>query len=268
MDFHEPVILGRSGMKAGRLGVACSYGAPTEAFELAFDQGVNYFYWGSRRTEAMARAIRNLIGQGQRDNLIILLQSYSRSAALMELFFQKGLKRLGLDTADVLLLGWHNKPPSRKILDRAARMREKGLFRHLALSGHQRPLFPQLAESDRFDLFHIRYNAAHRGAETEVFPHWPSESRPGVVTYTATRWGHLLNPKKMPPGQKTPRAADCYRFVLSNPAVDVCMTGPKTMDHMKEALKALDMGPLDPEEMDRMRQIGDHIHSSHKSMFM
>ena len=49
MDEHKFRILGRTGLEVGRLGVACSYGAPTAAFEEAFEQGVNYFYWGSMR---------------------------------------------------------------------------------------------------------------------------------------------------------------------------------------------------------------------------
>lgn len=48
MQF-EPVILGKTGMQAGRLGVAASYGIPPEAVEEAFDHGVNYFYWGALR---------------------------------------------------------------------------------------------------------------------------------------------------------------------------------------------------------------------------
>ena len=49
MDFNDKRILGKTGLRVGRLGVACSYGAPTEAFEEAFERGVNYFYWGSMR---------------------------------------------------------------------------------------------------------------------------------------------------------------------------------------------------------------------------
>jgi len=267
MNFREPKTLGRTGLKAGRLGVASSYGAPAEAYEEAFERGINYFYWGAIRRGGMARAIRNIVSRGKRDALIIVLQSYSRSAGLMERFFQKGLKNLGIDQADVLLLGWHNKPPSARIIEKALVMRERGMFRFLALSGHNRKLFPILAGDASFDLFHLRYNAVHRGAEEEVFAKISPENRPGLISFTATRWGDLLNPRKMPPGEKPPRAADCYRFVMSHPMVDVCMAGPKNVGEMREALTALQLGPLSEEEMARMQRIGAYIHSHHKHLF-
>ena len=85
--------------------------------------------------------------------------------------------------------------------------------------------------------------------------------RPGTVSFTATRWGKLLDPKKMPSGEKPLTAADAYRFVLSNPAVDVCMTGAKTVDEMRENLAVLDSGPMNGAEIERMRRIGDFVHS-------
>jgi len=260
MDFSQATVLGRTGLKVGRLGVAASYGAPTKAFEEAFDKGCNYFYWGSRRKSNMREAIKNICAQGKRDELVILIQSYSRSAHLMESFFEKALRTLALDHVDILLMGWHNKRPGQKLLDKAMSMKEKGLFRFLAVSGHNRKLFPELAREGLFDLFHVRYNAAHRGAEQETFPFLPSVGRPGIVTYTATRWGRLLNPKKMPPGEVPPSASDCYRFSLSNRAVDVCLCGSKDEAQMKEALKTLELGPLNIEEMERMRKIGDYLH--------
>jgi aryl-alcohol dehydrogenase-like predicted oxidoreductase len=267
VDFREQRVLGRTGLSVGRLGVACSYGAPTRAFEEAFERGVNYFYWGSMRKEAMARAVRNIVSKGQRDRLVIVLQSYSRSALLLETFFRRGLKQLGIGAADVLLLGWHNTPPSERILDRALSMREKGMFKHLAVSGHHRPLFPKLAADGRFDILHVRYNAVHRGAEEDVFARLPAENSPGVVTYTATRWGDLLKADKMPPDEAPLRAADCYRFAMSHPSVDVCMSGPKNLAQMREALEALESGPLSEAEMNRIRAIGDHIHRHHRRLF-
>lgn len=266
-DFKEKRVLGRTGLKVGRLGVAASYGAPAEAFEEAFDWGVNYFYWGSRRTAAMGEAIRRIVRRGKREEMVLVLQSYSRHAGLMSSLFKRGLRALGLDSADVLLLGWYNALPSSRILDEAVAMRAAGLVKTIALSGHNRPLFPDLAADERFGLFHVRYNAVHRGAEQEIFSLLPQSNRPGIVTFTTTRWADLLNPKKMPPGEAPLRGSDCYRFALSNPAVDLCMCGPKDLAQMREALSALDLGPLSEEEMAQMKRIGDHIRDNYKRPF-
>jgi aryl-alcohol dehydrogenase-like predicted oxidoreductase len=259
MNFSYPRTLARTGLEVGRLGVAASYGAPAKAFEEAFERGCNYFYWGSRRSSEMQAAIKNLCGKGKRDKLVVVIQSYSRSAAVLEISYRRALKRLGLGYADVLLLGWYNRRPAGRILDRAIQMKDKGLVGYLALSSHNRRLFPELVGDDSFDIFHIRYSAAHRGAETQTFPYLQGETRPGIATYTATRWGQLLRQKNVPQGDSPLSASDCYRFVLSHPAVDVCMTGPKNMAEMKEALRTLDLGPLTEKEIARMRKIGDYV---------
>lgn len=258
-DFKER-ILGHTGLRVGRLGLAASYGAPAKAFEEAFEKGCNYFYLGSGRHRAgMRQAIRNLCRQGHRDRLVVAIQTYARIGLFAPWFFKRSLKSMGLEQADIMILGWHNRLPKPGLVKRAQAMKEKGLCRFLGISGHQRKLFPQMAAEDQFDLFHIRYNAAHRGAEKDIFPHLHKDDRPGLVSYTATRWGQLLNPKKMPPGDFVPAPADCYRFVLSNPAVDVCMCGPKNLDQMRAALPTLDLGPLGEEDMARMRRIGDYV---------
>jgi hypothetical protein len=79
MSAFKERILGITGLKVGPLGLAASYGAPAEAFEEAFEKGCNYFYLGSGRHRAgMQRAIRNLCGRGQRDKLVVAIQSYAR----------------------------------------------------------------------------------------------------------------------------------------------------------------------------------------------
>jgi len=259
MNLSQPRVLGRTNLKVGRLGVASSYGAPCEAFEEAFDRGCNYFYWGSIRKSGMGEAIKNICGQGKRDELIIVIQSYSRSASLMEISCRRALKSLAIDYGDVLLLGWYRKRPPGRILERANNMKSKGMFRFLAVSSHNRSLFPELAKENLFDIFHIRYSAAHPGAESATFPYLQGEHRPGVVSYTATRWGQLLQEQKMPLGESAPSASDCYRFVLSHPAVDICMTGPKNLEQMREALRTLDLGSMSEEELARMRKIGNYI---------
>jgi len=265
MAAFKERALGGTGLTVGPLGMAASYGAPAEAFEEAFDRGCNYFYLGGgRRKAGMKQAIRNICGRGKRDKLVIAIQSYARFGYLMEWVLKSRLRSMGLERADILVLGWHNRRPSSGLVKRAQAMKAKGLFRYLAMSGHQRKLFPQMAVDGQFDLFHVRYNAAHRGAEEEIFPHLQAQDRPGIVSYTATRWGQLLNPSKMPPGETVPVPSDCYRFALSNPAVDVCLCGPKNMDQMRDALPALELGPLGEEDMERMKRIGDFVRSTNR----
>jgi hypothetical protein len=108
----------------GRLGVAASYGVPAAAVERAFEQGVNYFYWGTFRHGGFGEAIRHLAPQ--RDRFILVIQSYARIAGLMGWSVERALRALRLDHADVLLLGLWNKPVPARIMDAARRLKERG----------------------------------------------------------------------------------------------------------------------------------------------
>lgn len=261
-DFHQPRVLGKTGLVMGRMGLGSSYNAPAAAYEEAFDRGCNYFYWGTMRRPSMRDAIRHLCARGLRDRLVVVIQLYTRFPFYAEWSFARALRALRLDHADVCLLGMHQSVPSRALRDRIFRMREQGMFRLLAVSGHNRLKLPEIFHETPADILHVRYNAAHRGAEAEVFPHLPvnDAERPGLVSFTATSWRQLLNPKRLPPGEKMPRGRDCYRFVLSHPSVDLCLAGPRSLEEMREALAALDDGPLNQEELARMRRIGDFVH--------
>ncbi len=263
MSFSTPATLGRTHLKVGRLGISSSFGAPAAAYEEAFERGCNYFTWGTfirGRSGAMRTAMRNITSAGKRDDLVVGMLTYAHHAWLTEHFFVKGLKAAGLEYADVLLLGYFPKRPSQKVIDGALKLKQKGLVRFIGLTSHNRKLFPELAQEGLFDIFHIRYNAAHRGAETETFPHLIGDDRPGVVSFTATDWRKLLGKRKLPPGERPLTAAECYRFVLSHPAVDVCMMGAKTIEQMRENLAVLDQGPLTEAEMERVRMIGKLVY--------
>jgi aryl-alcohol dehydrogenase-like predicted oxidoreductase len=250
----EPRILGRTGLRVGPLGVAASYGVPASAVEQAFEQGVNYLYWGSMRRSDFGQAIRNLASR--RDRLVVVIQSYSRMASLLGWSLERGLRAVRLDYADVLLLGIWNKPVPNRILDACRALRERGLVRFLAVSSHNRRLVPEFAAHPALDIVHFRYNAAHPGAENDVFPRLPAQNRAGMVSFTATSWGQLLKPAKAPSGERLPSGSDCYRFVLSRPEVDLCLTGPANAAQMDEALRTLQHGPMSDEELAWMRRVG------------
>jgi hypothetical protein len=253
-----PRALGRTGLTVGPIGLASSYGAPAAAVPYAFDLGVRYFYWGSRRTGAFAEGLRSLAAK--RSQYAIVIQSYSRIASLIPWSVERALRSLKTDYADALLLGLWNRPVPLRILDACLALHQRGLVRHIALSTHHRPLIAKIVADPPYDIFHIRYNAKHRGAEHEVFPHLPGTDRPGIVSFTATSWRQLLNPKRMPPGEPTPTAVDCYRFVLTHPAVDVCMAAPADMDEARAIAAALETGPMEEVELAWMRRVGDHLY--------
>ena len=262
MSTFTPRPLGRTNLTVGPLGLASSYGAPTAAFEEAFDRGCNYFVWGSflkGRKGSMSRAVKN-IGPSRRNELVLAMYTYWHSTTMMRFSVERGLRKLGTDYLDVLILGYFSSRPRQGLLDVAMDLKQTGLVRHIGMSGHNRKIFPELAEEGLLDVMQVRYNAVHRGGEKEIFPLLPERDRPGVVSFTATDWGKLLKPKKMPANTDPPSASDCYRFVLSNPAVDVCLTGPKTHAQMQENLDVLERGPMSGGELKRMRRIGDHIY--------
>jgi aryl-alcohol dehydrogenase-like predicted oxidoreductase len=263
ITFDAPTVLGRTGLTVGRLGISSSYGAPAAAFEEAFEKGCNYFVMGSfirGRSGEMAKAIRNISAKGQRDRLVVCMMEYTHSKLIGKGHFLRGLKKLGLDQVEVLMLGYFPRRPGKRVMDLALELKEAGYVKHIGLSGHNRSLFPALLVDPLFEVFQVRYNAANSGAEKDVFPYCVGEARPGMVSFTATRWGQLLKEGKMPPGEKALSASECYRFVLSHPAVDVCMTGARSHEMLRENLMTLQMGPLNEEEMLRIRKIGDHVY--------
>lgn len=265
LSFREPVTLGRTGLRVGRLGISSSYGAPAEAFEEAFERGCTYWTWGTfirGRSKAMRKAVRNIVARGKRDELVLSLVTYAHTAWITSWRLRAGLKALGCDHADVLLLGYYPKPPPPRVLEGARKLVDEGLVRHLGVTSHVRTVFPKLEETAAYGVYHVRYNAAHRGAEQDVFPHLAPEPerRAGVVSFTATDWRRLLKAKRMPPGEAPATAPDCYRFALSHPQVDVCMVGARDRAEMRENLAVLDQGPMSEAELKRMRRIGDHVY--------
>jgi len=257
----ERVMLGRTGLSVTRLGVAASYGTDEAMVEEAVERGVNYLWWGALRTKKMAQGIR-AVARKKREDLVVVMHSIARKPAAISKGVEDALSQLGLDYLDVLLLGNHTRAPAPELMEQIMGLKEQGKLRFLALSTHQRTLIPQLERDRQIDIYHLRYNAAHRGAEAEVLDHLPDEGGPGIVSFTSNRWGSLLDPARMPPGEAAPSAADCCRFVLSHPRVHVTCCGPSNMKELRQNLDCLEQGPMRDEELERMRRIGKHVYQS------
>jgi len=262
MDYRSHTFLGRTGLSVGRLGFGGSYPAPAHALERAYhEHGLNFFLWGATRREPMRQALKN-IARNSREGVVIAFQTYDKSGLLMRHFHEKGLRRLGVDYVDLLLMGWMRGVPRGHMLETALRLREEGKVRFLGISTHDRALAGRIVSdpSSPVDAVMVRYSAAHTGAETDFFPRLPAANAPGILAFTATRWGQLLDPERMPPGERPLTAAECYRFTLTSGKVDVCLTGPRSGQELLDNMGALTDGPLSDEEMERVRRIGRYVY--------
>lgn len=263
MSLWEKVGFGRTGLEVSRLALGSSYGVGGADLERAFERGLNFFFWGLRRRGHFAEGVRS-IAQKRRDEMVIAIQTYSRWAFPIEHSVDRALRGLGVDYVDLLTLSWWSDLPPQRIVDAALALQASGKARHIMISCHHRPSFERMIRDRSYGAIMVRYSAAHPGAEAEVFPHLGTE-RPGVLVFTATRWSTLLDPKLTPPGERTPTATDCYRFVLSNPSVDVSLAGPKDGAQLDAAMAALDRGPMDADEIAWMKRVGVAVRRDAKS---
>lgn len=269
MRNYTTGILGSTGLKVGRLGIGSSYGASTKDIEWAVDKGVNYLYWGAMRRPEMRDAIRNISKQN-RARIVTAVQSFSRLPFLIEKSVDDALRKLKIDYVDVLLLGWWDNQPLSFIESEARRVRDKGKVRFIGISTHSRMYGARVVDKKLFDILHVRYNAAHKGAEKDIFTH-VKEGSPGIVTFNTTRFGTLMKkPRRIQKSIPVPTSTDCYRFVMSNPSVNVCICGPKNHEEMAAALDALKKGAMGQDELQWMSVFGDIVHkeSPHPNVFM
>ena len=252
--FRTPPALGK---RVYRLGLSASKGIDEVAIREALDAGVNYLFFTRK---SMHRPVREA-ARRDRERLVIasgpVLGYFPGSIRRAT---EKLLRVLGTDYLDVLQIFWLGKMSAYTDanVEEMVRLREEGKVRALGVSIHDRPRAGRLAEDSPLDLLMIRYNAAHPGAEADVFPHL-ARRRPAVVAYTATCWRKLLSP---PRGWQGPAASagDCYRFCLTSPHVDVVLTAPASAAELRENMQALEKGPLPPGEEARMRALGRVVH--------
>lgn len=248
--------------RAFRLGIACNYGLDGESFASALERGVNYVFWTPFKTGKVTPVLKDAVKR-DRERLIIATGSTLG-------FFRSGVKKgaekllrvLRTDYLDVLHLFWLGTTSALTEGTQAAllELKQEGKIRSIGVSIHDRERAGRLASDSIIDTFMIRYNAAHPGAERDIFPHL-EKRKPNVVAYTATAWRKLL---KSPGGWSEPpmSPAECYRFCLSSPHVDVVLSGPANRAQLDENLKALEAGPLAPPEDARIRKFGAAVHGS------
>ncbi|MDD5088091.1 MAG: aldo/keto reductase [bacterium] len=255
-------VFGSAGIPVRRLGLSGTYRPGREAIHYALDHGVNLFFCYGFDGQTI-RTLRDL-SPSRRREIVLVTGAYNLLWGHPDLrrTLEKRLRQFRTDSLDVFLFLGVMKPRQcpDDVLEELVRFREEGKVRAVGVSTHDRAFAGTLAKQGDLNALMIRYNAAHRGAESDIFPHVTAHD-PGVISYTATRWGYLLRrPRGWPSERPVPTARQCYRFVLSNPSVDVCLTAPANLRQLQDNLQALADGPLAPDEMTFLRDFGDIVH--------
>ena len=263
---HLPVVA----KQVFRIGIAGNYGIDSSDIKWAADQGANYWVWGAS-FKKVTEGIKNTI-KHDREKHVVAMLGWGFWGRQVRQSVEKALKKLETDYIDVFKLGWLGRTSfyTQEVVDSLLRLKQEGKIKAIGTSIHDRQRAGRLALDSEIDLFMIRYNAKHPGAEQDIFPYLEKRN-PAVVCYTALAWGQLIRPLKnieMPnwPGQDrvevpplTPEL--CYRFVLSNPHVHLVLTGPQNSEQLKQNFKAVQRGPLTMEELNWIRQYGKIVKS-------
>jgi predicted aldo/keto reductase-like oxidoreductase len=261
--------LGPKGWPVFRLGLSATYRPGERTVRCALDHGINYLFAYAIDTDINA-VVRGM-NADQRERVVLATGAYNWIFCHTSLkkSLENALRRYRTDYIDVFhflgVLRPKQFPPCMQ--EDLSALRADGKVRATAISCHDRRFAGDLAARGVVDALMIRYNAAHPGAETDIFPHIAAHDT-GVISYTATRWRRLLiRPRGWPESEPVATAGQCYRFVLSNPKVQVALTAPRNERELLENVRELERGRLPEDEMAFLRHFGAHVHD-HAGWFM
>jgi predicted aldo/keto reductase-like oxidoreductase len=230
----------------------------------AVERGVNFLNWCGA-PDGLSRAIADT--GDRRKDVVVCVQFEARTATDAVTELRQILRELRTEYIDVLTFYYVEEPDEWRqliadggALQVCAAAQRDGVVRMLGLTSHQRPLAAEAARSGLLDMLMIRYNAAHRGAENDVFPVTAEMGLP-VVVYTCLRWGALLRATPDDPVGFVPPAAPLwYRFALQHPAATVALMAPESRAELDENLSVLTANdPLSPAEYETLAAHGQRV---------
>ncbi len=224
--------------------------------------------WGGH-DDGMSAAIREM--GSRRSDVVVAWQLAARTADEATRSLDAALATLRTDTIDVvtfyyveLRAEWSRVREPDGAYDALVRAREQGKVRLLGLTSHQRRMAADIASAPGrpLDTLMLRYNAAHRGAEQDVFPTTDRLAIP-FVAYTCLRWGALMkSTPDDPPGWTPPAAPEWYRYALANPSVSVALMAPDGREELRaNAALLADWRPPNADDTAALEAHGARVYS-------
>ncbi|NJM70624.1 MAG: aldo/keto reductase [Scytonema sp. RU_4_4] len=258
----------RQGLSASILGLAGRESMDAGDVAVAFEGGLNYFFFYNLEPENFLDGLKLLLTT-QREQVLVATGTQERDVSRLRHDFELVRDRLKIDEVDVFFAEYVSPDDDmtqvQTVIDELQEWKSKGLIRYVGVTTHNRAIALDIIERGACDVLMHRYNMAHRKAEENVLPNAQQAGIP-VVAFTCTRWGTLL--KGHPNWQhKPPQAADCYRYVLRHPAVHLALTAPTSRQQLEENLSVLHAPQLSSEEVAYWQKYGDLIYGNGQDAF-
>jgi len=262
-------ILGRTGLEVVRIGcggipiIKESVDHAVAVVRAALEAGVNYFDNARAYGDSEAKMGRAL--EGRRDEIILATKTHGRDAKTATEYIETSLKELRTDRFDILQLHdistadlWDQVMAPGGAMEVAKQAREQGKTRFIGLSSHNPATLKKAIECGEFDTVLLTYNIASRWVEPEILP-LAKERNVGVLVMKPLSGGAILDVPEQETGEHvgvTPEEG--LRFVLSNDAVDVALSGFQHPEEVPQNMAVLDdFKPITPEERRRLIEFGD-----------
>lgn len=247
---------GRTGLRLSPIAFSGAQSPTESVFIEGRERGMNAFFW-EPRYHSLTRFVRS---SPKKHELNVLAGTYHADEKSIVSDVERTLKRLKIERLGVFLLYWAR---SHARLDDETfavleRLKRDGKIAAHGFSTHLRDVGMRALDSHPWDVVMSRFNAAHTGAERAL---WPAVARSGAagIAFTALCYARLLVPVA---GSDTtpPSAADCYRFALSNSAVNLVLAAPSIPSDAHAALEAMERPALAPEVERAVRAHGSAVY--------
>lgn len=256
--------LGQTGIDIAPLIVSGAHELGRDSLRAACRAGVDAFFW-----EPHHRALGEFLRTPpiSRERLRIVSGSFHGSPEAVEADVDRALRKLGTDYLDVFLLFWARSATrlGDELRESMRQLVQRGKVRAIGFSTHDRALARAAARAGTggWDVVMTRHNAAHTGAEREVFPAAQAAGM-GALTFSALCYGQMLRRLPDAGDMAPPSAADCYRYSLSQAGVSACITAPRRHAELMHNLAVLDRPTLSAEQRSAVRAYGRLVYRRNK----
>ena len=253
--------LGETGMLVSQIGfggipiLRVSEKQAIRILRRSFEKGMNFVDTHRNYGDSEIKIGKALADVREQYYLATKISDHTRKGA--EKSLKESLRRLRTDYIDLLFI---KTLDSEEVLKRAMgrngslpvvrRAQEAGIVRHIGFTSHDEKTAYKALRTGQYEAVMFPYNIVNTIAEKRILG-FCSKHNVGFVCMKPVAGGLLTVPSKvfarLTKGKANTTAAAAMRFCLSHPAVTTTIIGLTQINHLAQAMRALDVPMTDKE---------------------